>query len=132
MRKSLTVLALLGAGFCFSQAMPQPQPKRIYIEELLKTTTGGSVHCDSYGNCFGHQGTNSRNVSLEVTKEVVKQCPAVLTVTDNHDAADYDLRISPGSSTMYRKNGDVAYISPAKFHVSNLAKDVCAFARGNP
>ena len=131
MQKLLSILLLLGAGFCFSQATP-PQPKRIYIEESVKTSTGASVHCDSYGNCFGHQANKSRNVSLEVTKEVVKQCPSVLTVTDNHDAADYDLRISAGNSTLYRKNGDVAYISPTKYHVSNLAKDVCAFARTNP
>jgi hypothetical protein len=131
MPKFLSIIVLLGAGFCFSQS-PQPQPKRIYIEELLKTTSGGSVHCDTYGNCFGHQGSRSRNVSLEVTREVVKQCPSVLTVTDNHDAADFDLRISPGSSTVYRKNGDVAYISPTKYHVSNLAKDVCGFAKNSP
>lgn len=132
MAKFTGLLVLLGASFCCAQTIPQPQPKRLYIEERIKTTTGNSVHCDTYGNCFGHEGTNSRNVSLEVTREVVKQCPSVLTVTDNRDVAEYDLRISPGSSTLYRQNGDVAYISPTKFRVSNLAKDVCNFAKNNP
>jgi hypothetical protein len=120
-----------------SQASAQPSQtsptaKRLYIEERIKTTTGGSVHCDTYGNCFGHSGTNSRNVSLEVTKEVMKKCPTTLIVTDNRELADYDLRISPGSSTLYRQNGDVAYVSPTKFKVSNLAKDVCTYVEAHP
>lgn len=126
------LLMLLSAGLCCAQAAQQPQSKRLYIEEFVNTTTGSSVHCDTKGNCSGNEGTSTRNVSLEVTREVVKQCPTVLTVTDNRDSADYDLRISPGSSTLYRKNGDVAYISPTKYRVSNLAKDVCAFVRKNP
>jgi hypothetical protein len=107
-----------------------PQPKRLYIEERVKAVSSSSVHCDTYGNCYGHGGTGTRNVSLEVTREVTKLCPTVLTVTDNHDAADFDLRISPGSSTLYKQNGDVAYVSPARFRVSSLAKDVCAFVAG--
>ena len=70
----------------------------------------------------------SGNVSLEVTQEVIKHCPSVITVTDNREAADYILRIAAGKSTLYERNGDVAYISPAKYKVSNLAKDVCNFA----
>lgn len=89
--------------------------------------TGGSTHCDNHGNCFSSESTHARNVSLELTREIMKRCPNVLTVTDNRDAADFDLRISPGSSTLYRQNGDVAYVSPTKYHVSNLAKDVCNF-----
>jgi hypothetical protein len=132
MRKTVSALFFLSMGLCMAQQPSTPFPKRIYIEERIKTSTGSSVHCDNYGNCFGHAGNSSRNVSLEVTKEVVKQCAAVLTVTDNRDAADYDLRISPGSSTLYRSNGDVAYVSPTKYRVSNLAKDVCNFVRNTP
>jgi len=94
--------------------------------------TGGSVHCDTYGNCYGDQGTRTVNVSLEVTREIMKKCPTAVTVTDNHDAADFDLRISPGSSTLYKQNGDVAYTSPARFRVSNLAKDVCEYIASHP
>jgi hypothetical protein len=134
MAKMVGLLVLLSAGCCWAQTppQPQPQPKRLYIEERIKTNTGSSVHCDTYGNCFGHSGTNTRNVSLETTREVMKRCPTVLTVTDNHEAADFDLRISPGSSTLYRQNGDVAYVSPTKYRVANLAKDVCAFVQSNP
>ena len=72
--------------FCFlilvaSQALAQetsqtpsspqpPQAKKLFIEERIKTSTGGSVHCDDYGNCYGSSGTSSRDVSLEVTREV--------------------------------------------------------------
>ena len=31
----------------------------------------------------------------------MKRCPTVLTVTDNRDAADFDLRIAIGSSTLF-------------------------------
>jgi hypothetical protein len=102
--------------------------KRLYIEERLKTTSGASVHCDNYGNCYGHSGSQTRNVSLETTKEFVKSCP-IVTVTDNREAADYVLRINIGSSTLYKQNGDVAYVSPAKFRVTNLVKDVCNYLR---
>jgi hypothetical protein len=136
------LLALTVIAFAASQAQNQTAPetqsaqpaqtKRLYIEERVKTTTGSSVHCDNYGNCFAHQGTHSRNVSLDVTRKVMEKCPSTLTVTDNRDAADYDLRISPGSSTLYKQNGDVAYVSPTRFKVSNLAKDVCAFVAEHP
>jgi hypothetical protein len=114
------------------QPTTSQQPKRLYIEERVKTSTGASVHCDNYGNCFAHQGTSSRNVSLELTRKIMEKCPSTITVTDSHDVADYDLRISPGSSTMFKQNGDVAYVSPTRFRVSNLAKDVCAFVAAHP
>jgi hypothetical protein len=120
-------LVVFGAIFCCAQTAPAPQVKRIHIEERLKTSSIGSSHCDTYGNCYGNAGTQTRNVSLELTRELTKRCPSVLTVTDNRDAADFDLRISTGSSTLYKQNGDVAYISPAKFKVSNLAKDICNY-----
>jgi hypothetical protein len=133
MAKRLGVLMLVSVVCCLAQTVvPQPQPRRLYIEERVKTTTGTSVHCDAYGNCFGGAGTSTRNISLETTREVMKRCPTVLTVTDNREAADFDLRISPGSSTLYKKNGDVAYVSPTRFQVSNLAKDVCKFVQDAP
>jgi hypothetical protein len=145
------VTRILSIAFCSScllatllaqvqgQETPQPaqgsrptQVKRLYIEERIKTTTGGSVHCDTVGNCYSHHGSQSTDVSLEVTREVMKKCPSVLAVTDNHDAADYDLRLSPGSSTLYKQNGDVAYISPTRYKISNIAKDVCEFVASHP
>jgi hypothetical protein len=133
MKRFILALAMLTAALCWAQAPSVPTTtKRLYIEERIKTVQGTSVHCDNYGNCFGHNTSRERNVSLDVTREVMKQCPSVLIVTDNFDARDFDLRISPGSSTLYRSNGDVAYVSPARFRVSNLAKDVCAYARSNP
>ena len=127
MKNLALLLVVIGSVICFAQTAQSPQIKRIFIEERLKAAAVGSSHCDAYGNCFGSAGTRTRNVSLELTREITKRCPTVLAVTDNHDAADYDLRNSPGSSTLYKQNGDVGYISPTRFRVSNLAKDVCNY-----
>jgi hypothetical protein len=112
------------------QPWPHNRPTRIYIEERVTTVSGVSVHCDTFGNCYGHNTSTTRNVSLQVTGELMKTCQAV-TVTDNREVADYVLRISPGNSTLYQQNGDVAYISPAKFKVSNPTKDVCAYVEAH-
>ena len=109
------------------QQTSSPASRRLYVEERIKTTSGTSVHCDSYGNCYGHNTSNSRNVSLEVTREVMKHCPETITVTDNRDLENYVLRITPGASTLYKHDGDVAYISPTRWKTSNLAKDLCNF-----
>jgi hypothetical protein len=66
----------------------------------------------------------ARNVSLEVTREVLKRCPSDITVTDNRDAADYFLRIAPGASTLYKQNGDAAHVFPARWKAASLAKEV--------
>lgn len=103
--------------------------KRLYIEERVIEHAGTNVHCDDAGNCYGHSATHERNVSLEATRDFVSSCPAV-AVTDNRDSADYVLRITPGASTVFAKNGDVAYVSPAKFKLGNVVKDVCKFVGG--
>ncbi len=69
----------------------------------------------------------ARNVSLEVTQEILKRCSSTVTVTDNRQAAVYSLRTAPGSSTLYRQNGDVARVFRARWKTSTLAKEVCAF-----
>ncbi|MGD0907887.1 MAG: hypothetical protein ABSA96_09915 [Candidatus Acidiferrales bacterium] len=123
----LIALTISLAASVGAQQTDMSGPKRIFTEERLKTTSGGSVHCDNYGNCFGRNTSRTRNVSLEVTREILKRCPSAITVTDNRDIADYTLRITPGASTLYKQNGDAAYVSPTRFKVSNLAKDVCNF-----
>jgi hypothetical protein len=87
------------------QPWPHNRPTRIYIEERVTTVSGVSVHCDTFGNCYGHNTSTTRNVSLQVTGELMK--------------------------TLYQQNGDVAYISPAKFKVSNPTKDVCAYVEAH-
>ena len=126
------------APFCFScftmfalaPAQDQPdQPtgpiQRVYVEEQTSATTGDSVHCDLQGSCFDHRSANSRAESVEVAKK----CPSLLSATDNRDMADYYLRVSPLSSTLYRRSGEIAYIFSTKFEASDLAKDICAFAK---
>jgi hypothetical protein len=110
-----------------TQQISSDASKRLYVEERIKTTSGTSVHCDGYGNCYGHNTSHSRNVSLEVTREVMKHCSEAITVTDNRDVANYVLRITPGASTLYKQDGDVAYVSPTRWKTSNLAKDLCDF-----
>ena len=132
MQKSFLVIATaLSVSLCYAQSARSPRPKRLYIEPFIIKRSGAFVNCSS-GNCTGVGGVGSRNISLETTREILKRCPTVLTVTDNRDVADYDLRISPGSSTLFRQNGDVAYVSPAKHKPSNLAKDVCNFLTDQP
>jgi len=125
MRKSI-VLVAMGVSICCAQAVPSPNPKKIYIEEFVIRNSGAFVNCSS-GNCTGVGAVGNRNISLETTREILKHCPTILTVTDNRAVADYDLRISPGSSTLFKQNGDVAFVSPAKHRPANLAKDVCGF-----
>jgi hypothetical protein len=128
----MKLLALVGSLFvCLAVAFAQnaaAPSKRIYIEEYLRSGAVASVSCSSPGNCVGTGSGLERNISLEATKGFTKSCP-VVTVTDNRDAADYVLKINPGSSTLYKQNGDVAYISPARVRVSNLVKDVCNYVK---
>ena len=115
---------------------PKPEPdsrptKRIFIEEYIIGGAVGSAHSDAYGNTYGSASTVGRNISLEATDGFIKNCPAV-TVTDDRDAADYVLKPNKGSSTLYKKNGDVVYVSHAKVKVSNLVKDVCGYIKAHP
>jgi hypothetical protein len=123
----LATMTLTCLAVAFAQNAPTP-PKRIYIEQYLRSGAIATVNCSSPGNCVGTGSGLERNISLEATKGFTKNCP-VVTVTDNRDAADYLLKINLGSSTLYSKNGDVAYISPARVRVANLVKDVCNYVK---
>jgi hypothetical protein len=113
--KSLTLLFVC---LSFSRiASTQTAPKKLYIEERIATSCSG-------GNC------GQRNLSLAATKEFLKSCPSV-GITDNKDVADFALKIATGSSTLYSKDGDVAYISPARYRMHNLVKDVCNFVNSH-
>jgi hypothetical protein len=107
----------------------QHQATRLYVEERIKTAVGASTHCDAYGNCYGGANVRERNVSAELTRGVMEKCPQAITMTDNREAADYVLRIAPGSSTLYNAAGDAVYVSPTRFRVKNLAKDVCGYVQ---
>ena len=120
--------ALFGLAVAQDQSDQQTTPgpiQRIYVEERTTARAGVSVHCDLQGSCFSHGSENAEAVSAEVTT----RCPAVLASTNNRGMADYYLRISPQSSTMYRRSGEITYTFSAKFDVSNLTKDLCAFAK---
>jgi hypothetical protein len=108
-----------------------PPPKRLFIADYIIGGAIGSAHTDTSGNTLGSATEVGRNISLEATDGFMKKCPAV-TVTNDRDAADYILRPNKGSSTLYKRNGDVAYVSHAKVKVSNLVKDVCGYIQSQP
>ena len=108
-----------------------PKTKRLFIADYVISGVVGSTHADSSGNAYGSAGVVGRNITLEATDDFMKHCPAV-TVTNDRSAADYVLQPNKGSSTLYKKNGDVAYVSHAKVKVSNLVKDVCGYIQAHP
>ena len=110
---------------------PEPPTKRLFIADYVINGAVGSAHTDSSGNTYGSASAVGRNISLEATNGFMKNCPAV-TVTNDRDAADYILRPNKGSSTLYKKNGGVVYVSHAKVKVSNLVKDVCGYIQSHP
>ena len=109
---------------------PTPSTKRLFIADYILTGVVGSAQTTN-GSTFGSAAVVGRNISLEATDGFNKSCPAV-TVTSDKDVADYVLRPNKGSSTLYKKNGDVAYVSHAKVKVSNLVKDVCRYIQTHP
>jgi hypothetical protein len=113
-----------------TQPPPTPPTKRLFITDYIIAGVFGSAQTTN-GSTVGSAAVVGRNISLEATEGFVKSCPAV-TVTSDKDAADYTLRPNKGSSTLYKKNGDVAYVSHAKVKVSNLVKDVCGYIKAHP
>lgn len=97
---------------CSATALASSDPKRLFIDL-------GTPEVEN-GTAMPH------DVSLALTREFIKNCPAV-AVTNQKKTADYVLRVGAGDSILFNKQGDVAYTSPARFRVKNLAKDVCSF-----
>ncbi len=112
-----------------TQPLPTRPTKRLFIADYIITGVVGSAQTAN-GSTYGSAAVVGRNISLEATDGFIKSCPAV-TVTSDKDAADYILRPNKGSSTLYKKNGDVAYVSHAKVKVSNLVKDVCGYIKAH-
>jgi hypothetical protein len=133
----ILVLSLFGFSALQMFSSPQkseakkPATKRLFIADYVINGAVGSAHTDSPGNTYGSATAVGRNISLEATKGFMKNCP-VVTVTNDSNAADYVLRPNKGSSTLYKKSGDVVYVSPAKVKVSNLVKDVCGYIQSHP
>jgi hypothetical protein len=96
-----------------NQPQTPPPTKRLFIADYIISGAVGSAHTDTSGNTYGSAVAVGRNISLEATDGFMKNCPAV-TVTNDRDAAVYILRPNKGSSTLYKKDGDVAYVSHAK------------------
>ena len=107
------------------QTTPAGPIQRVYVEERTTAGTGDSVHCDLQGSCFSHESENAQAVSVEVKTK----CPAALASTNNRGMADYYLRISPESSIMYRRSGEIAYTFRPGLTSPIFTKGICAFAK---
>jgi hypothetical protein len=113
---AFVMFALLAVG---QSALGQSSPKRLFIEQRTL----------NYTNEIGVTRAQ-RNITLETTREILKRCPNAVSVTDKPETAEYSLRITPASSTLYF-NGDVVATFAARFRVGNLAKDVCDWMTAN-
>jgi hypothetical protein len=129
MKSALSTLALtimLGSTLA-AQQTTAPGTKKLYIEQHIETSTTRFVEAtDEVGRYKTNDVVTTRDVSRIVTNDVMKQCPSLVSVTDNRDVADYVLHIAHRSSTLSRQDGSVAYTSKSKKN-SKLAKDVCYF-----
>ncbi len=102
---------VLAAISCVAVAQAQKPTAKVFIEDRV-------VHNGIYG---------SRNITLEMTRELLKRCPSVVSPTENSSSADVRLAITPGASTLYRTDGSVEHIFGVRWMVSRLAKEVCAY-----
>lgn len=105
--RSLLLLIAIGP------LLSEPPPKKLFIEPRERETA-----------------YRKRNVTLELTKAILKQCPGAVSITEKKEHADYSLGVTPGSSTLYRSDGEVDHIFTAKWTVSGLAKETCGYLAG--
>lgn len=107
----------LFGGFALTACWAQPpgdtgrRPATVFIEERAK------------GN---------RNVTLELTRDITKSCPSVVSITENAGTAEYKLAPVSSASTLYRSDGTVEHIFSARWTVSGLTKEVCAYLQTAP
>ena len=110
-----------------STSAPPPPTKRLFIADYIIAGVVGSAQTTN-GSTLGGTAVVGRNISLEATDGFIKNCPTV-TVTNDRNAADYVLRPNKGSSTLYKKNGDVVFVSHAKVKVSSWLKTSAATSK---
>lgn len=68
-----------------------------------------------------------RNITLELTRDLLKSCPSLVSVTENSANAEVRLAIAPKATTLYRADGDVEHIFNAKWTVSGLTREICTY-----
>jgi hypothetical protein len=68
-----------------------------------------------------------RNVTLELTRDLMRACPALVSITESASAAELRLAITPGATTLYRTDGTVEHIFSARFTLSGLKREICSF-----
>ncbi len=115
MRNRRTLLA----AFAVSAAFAQSSPKRVFVEPASRWI---SIH-----------DSNGSGAPNEFTIDVLKSCPAVISVTDGRESADYTVSFSRsgnsvGSVLIYAGGAVVHSFKPG--HSSTLrkvAESVCKF-----
>ncbi len=98
----MSKIALLGLALAL---VVRAEPKKLFIEDRILQP-------------------HSRNVTAELTKDIMNRCPSDVVVMETPDRAQYSLKISPGSSVIYADGAAVA-VFKARFSVGTLAKEVC-------
>src|ERR1039457_2563433 len=91
MKSTLLTFALtfMLASTVTAQQNTAPVTKKLYIEEHIETTLTRFVEPkEEYGSYKTNDVITTRDVSLSVTNDVMKQCPSLVTVTDSRDGAD--------------------------------------------
>jgi hypothetical protein len=109
-------------------------PKRLFIEPKVVTVTpsgflagAGCAMSESAGTHNANCDPHERDVSLDLTGDISKDCPDVITVTSNAETADYRLRINRGASPLFNSKGDVVYVSHTRRKLGDLGKDICKY-----
>jgi len=95
------VLAALAVSTCAAQMPLEKEPVKMFIE------------------------SRAEHISLELTRDIAKSCPSVVSITDNQDAAELRLAITPGATTLFKSDGKVEHVFAAP--PSGLEKEVCAY-----
>jgi hypothetical protein len=107
------------AAFALSAAFAQSAPKRVFVDPASRWI---SIH-----------DSNGSGATNEFTIDILKSCPAVVSLTDGRESADYTVSFSrsgssAGSVLIYAGGAVVHSFKPG--HASTLrkmAESVCEF-----
>jgi hypothetical protein len=135
MKRIAILLALSTAALAQQPSAPEPVQRmnvplkpKLYIDPRVHTVTTGTATGGPIA-AIGTATTRERNVTAEVTANVVKHCSNAVTITGSPEAADFRLTLSPGSSVLYNRDGDV--VTTFKAHrVGTVGKDICEYFGG--
>jgi hypothetical protein len=122
MKNAILILGFTAAAFA-QQQTADTRP-RLFIEERVRT--GTLVTHTIFGTNVSHY---ARNVSQEVTANMLKKCGNAVVITAAAESANYRLVIYPGSTTLLNAQGDIIATFNGHF-IGTVSKDVCGYFNG--